>query len=293
MLTKRAFLTALGASGAFVSIKALADGGDPALKISAERKIKLIARERTLVEDIVKDACLVHLGIKPAHYLAKIAYDIEEIEAVIRGVQYGDPARGLLREEDGEVIAALRAANTLWLPFADMAETVLASGTADKATLQAMNEADMPILARFDAVVVELERAYANGTLPLHVVVATKLAVRQTTLTQRIAKEACYITADVDAARMRKKMPELVAQFENTLMALKNGFAPLGIQAPKPALAGAWASVEGEWATFKATVEPVMQGATLDVAALTVVGDQTSRLIEAIEAATELYEATI
>ncbi|MEL6197280.1 MAG: type IV pili methyl-accepting chemotaxis transducer N-terminal domain-containing protein [Pseudomonadota bacterium] len=261
---------------------------------SAENKIRHAARERMLVEDIVKDACLIHLGVRPAHYLEKIAADIEEFDSVVRGLQYGDAERQMQRETSGAVVTALRQANALWLPFRDIARQILAERKVDAETLAALNVADGAILEKLDAVVFALERRYGDKLLPLSAVVATKLTVKEATLVQRIAKQACYITAGVEAEAMRKTMPQLVAEFENTMMALANGFAPLGLEAPTdPAHQAQWHLIAEEWQAFKALVQPVLDGGTLDVEALAALGEQTERSVAAIEAAVTFYRAGV
>ncbi|MEM6487763.1 MAG: type IV pili methyl-accepting chemotaxis transducer N-terminal domain-containing protein [Pseudomonadota bacterium] len=257
----------------------------------AEHRIAVAAHEATVVEDIVKAACMMHMQADADRHKAMIVRDTEEFDRVMQGLQYGDPDLGLSKETSGKVIDALRKMKADWLPFRDRAEAALAADVPSKDLVAWLGENDLKLLQDVEDLVAELEKVYQDDSSPLHMLIATKLAERQATIAQRIAKESCFVTAGIAVEKMRAKQAEMIGIFENTLTALRDGMPMLGIQKPtNPAIVERWNTVADRWARLRATIEPVQAGGALDIQGLVVMSQQTTELVKAIEATVDLYE---
>ncbi|MEM6971340.1 MAG: type IV pili methyl-accepting chemotaxis transducer N-terminal domain-containing protein [Pseudomonadota bacterium] len=265
---------------------------EPTAAYEAETKIALAAREATVVEDIVKAACMMHLGVDADRHRAMIDRDTVHFDAVMNGLQFGDGTYGLTRETNQRVIDALRVLKIDWLPFKERAEAVLEAGTPDSDAVLWLGEKDLKLLDDVEKLVSALEKAYGGEALPLHVIVATKLAQRQATIAQRIAKETCFISAGLKVDEMRSKQAEMIVLFENTMTALRDGMPMLGIQKPKnAAVLAQWGVVETSWATLKASIAPIADGGVLDDVSLEQMSQNTTALVEEITTVVGLYAA--
>lgn len=258
--------------------------------LEAETRIALAAKEATVVEDIVKAACMLHLGVDAERHAAMIQEDAKEFETVLTALQFGADKYGLARENHSKVIDALRTVKADWLPFRDRADVALEAGTPSADLVLWLGEHDLALLENIEALENALQKTHGGKARALHVVVATKLAQRQATIAQRIAKESCFISAGLKVDEMRAKQAEMVTLFESTMTALRDGMPMLGIQKPtSAAVIEQWAAVDTHWQSLRESIAPIDAGGELDGAALAEMSRRTSALIEALDSVVMLY----
>ncbi|MGF1552597.1 MAG: type IV pili methyl-accepting chemotaxis transducer N-terminal domain-containing protein [Paracoccaceae bacterium] len=288
MPDRRSLLAGLACAAA---VPALAATAANEAAVVAGRKIRLIERERMLVEGIVAHACLALVGMDRAARFARIGDDVARIDAAFAGLVHGDPKMGLMRETSGQVRDALRQASTMWLRFRDRADAVVESGGADRAAVEALAGADEPLLEALGETVTTIERVYADGEVPLHLLIATKLAARQELLAERLAKHACMIAAGIDVERSRALVAEEIAVFDNRLAALANGFPMLGIRAPaNPVLVAQWQAVAESWGALRPGIEAIATGAAPTPQATAALVDRMDPFVALLDEAVVLYE---
>ncbi|MEM9781441.1 MAG: type IV pili methyl-accepting chemotaxis transducer N-terminal domain-containing protein [Pseudomonadota bacterium] len=262
----------------------------PGKALEAETRIALAEREATMVEDIVKATCMLHLGVDATRHGAMIDRDAKTFDAVLYALQFGGEDYGLTREVHSKVIDAVRELKIDWLPFRERAEAALGAGVPTAEQVLWLSENDAVVLEHIEALVTELQKVYGGKAVPLHLAVATKLAQRQATIVQRIAKETCMISAGLKADEMRDMQPEMLSIFENTLSALRDGMPMLGIQKPTTQqVVDQWAVVQTHWQALRETLAPVEAGGTLDTEELAEMSRRTTALTIAIDTVVSLY----
>ncbi|MEO0763175.1 MAG: type IV pili methyl-accepting chemotaxis transducer N-terminal domain-containing protein, partial [Pseudomonadota bacterium] len=257
----------------------------------AERRIALAAEEGMIVEDIVKAACMVHRGVDTERHAEMIRRDTRLFTEVLVGLQSGSAQLGVGPERHGSVIEELRDARALWLPFRDRADAVLTGGPVTREMVTELASRDAVLLDAVDALVASLQTEYGGSVVPLHVLVATRFAVRQETIAQQLAKGACLISAGIEVEAMRAKTGELIGLFETTHAALVEGMPMLGIRAPQdPALAAQLVEVAARWQAMRGHLAPLAGDAVPDAAALDAMSRDTTVLVAALKEAVALYE---
>lgn len=292
MLTRR-FILGAGITCAVLGGARTADAASEAA-IMAKRKIHYLKRERMLVEEIVARVCLAHLDVDRAHQIARIEADRKKTHDVLDAVLHGDRALGLSRETSGQVRQALRGAKAAWLRFDARVSAFVESGGTDASMMLTLATSDAPVLDAFEDAVIAVERAHAGADVPLHLLIATRLATQQEVLAERMVKHACMVVAGAEVERSRALIAEEVAIFEHRITALSQGFPMLGIRAPEnPALRAQWRAVAESWSGLKPEIAAIAAGEMPSLEAVGALVDRFDPLIALIEKAVVLYEREV
>jgi hypothetical protein len=285
-MVSRRFVLAAGAATAALALGAPTRAAeDPA----AKRRIDLAGFQRTRIVRIARSACYARLGLRAEAQRAVMAADLDDFGRVLSGLRHGDPALGLVREDDGAVLEALRPVEALWLGYEARGREAL--GASEPETLAALVERERPMLEAMDAAVQVIARRYGAGDVALHLALAINLAGRQRTLVQVLAMEACLtrgIGADPEARRAR--LVETARLFEASLDALRHGMPMLGIRPPQTeALARQFDAVADRWERVAPRVTPMLAGEAADDATLLALLEAADALMEESDAAVKLY----
>ncbi|MEM6356308.1 MAG: type IV pili methyl-accepting chemotaxis transducer N-terminal domain-containing protein, partial [Pseudomonadota bacterium] len=137
------------------------------------------------------------------------------------------------------------------------------------------------------------ERAYAVGdrSFPLEVSLRIKLASRQRTLSQRMAKDLCLIEAGFAAETHRASLQEGIELFEASLSALRDGFPAFGLAAEKnPAQRAQLEFVATLWDEVKPIYARAAEGQAPTAAELRLISWQNNQILSQMNAAVFNYE---
>ncbi|MEM7499164.1 MAG: type IV pili methyl-accepting chemotaxis transducer N-terminal domain-containing protein [Pseudomonadota bacterium] len=288
MITRRNVLAGAIASTSLISVDARAITDEAAL--AAERRIDIAGFQRTRIKLIAKAACFAHAGVAPEKDFAIMARETAAVSDVFVSLRNGNPRLGLKRETHSKVLAALREATALWLPYSERAAAIAERGSLTEAELDYLIEKEPALFDAMDEAVGQIQQTYGSESLPLHLAVATNLAGRQRSLGQEVAKDVCLIAIGYAPEETRTKLVETMALFENTHGALAQGMPMLGIRAPaQPALAQTYVEVGALWTALKELAMPALDGEALDRERIVAVDMAAEDLTAASDAAVKLY----
>ena len=240
--------------------------GNPVLPVSAAQgatsdasvRIDSSGRQRMLSQRMAKASCFVMIGVAPDAHSAEALQAADEFEAVLDGLLNGSSTYGLQAEADAQTVDLLRQVSGLWDSFG-AAVRQLASGETYSVVVTQIIQNDLPVLQTMHKAV---ELITTNNPVPdARPTMAGTISVagRQLMLSQKMAKEFCYILADISADRMRDALTDSVALFETTLRQLTRGDYDAGIiDPPNLAVISALSEVEAEWAAYRAVLTKVL-----------------------------------
>lgn len=117
------------------------------------------------------------------------------------------------------------------------------------------------------------------------------LSGRQRMLTQKMSKEALFITAGVNADALRESLSGTTSLFENTLAGLRDGDASLGLPATEnPRIVKQLDKVRDMYLELKPLFDSVTQGAVLTGSEMTTLGEKNVPLLKEMNKAVKMYE---
>ncbi|MEM9760498.1 MAG: type IV pili methyl-accepting chemotaxis transducer N-terminal domain-containing protein [Pseudomonadota bacterium] len=273
-----------GATTAFASV-----GGAIDSAADAKRKINIAGRQRMLTQRMAKAACFAFLGVEREMHVeqAKSAHDL--FDRSLRGLRFGDPDLGLKTERNSRVQEGLGVVNGLWFSYGGAVETAISR--ASREDVDAVIEQNLPILKEMNRAVSYTEQAYGGNEVPLHIAIAINIAGRQRMLTQKMSKEASMLAIGYAPDDTKAMLAKTIALFDNSLQALREGMALVGIQPPKtPEVKRKLAGVAELWGDLKPVMDRVVAADTVDDAALEHVAAQNNPLLVAMNEAVFLYE---
>lgn len=117
------------------------------------------------------------------------------------------------------------------------------------------------------------------------------LSGRQRMLTQKMSKEALFVTADVETAALRKSLSQTTRLFEETLAGLRDGEASLGLPATEnPRIVKQLNKVEAMYRELKPLFESVAEGGVLSAQEIEVLANKNLPLLKEMNKAVKMYE---
>lgn len=228
-----------------------------AAALSAEQisqKVNISGRQRMLSQRMAAASCLSMADQGAEHYraLAQSAHD--EFRAQLTGLRDGAQDMNLPAEADPGVIAALDAVEAQWARYSVPVQQ-LAAGYVDTAAVVQVMEYNEDTLRLSNDAVKAIVQAYETATLAPEVARAIDMAGRQRMLSQKMLKEACFLTVGIAVEENSEALRRTKALFETSLNDLRNGNEASGIAPPtSPAVAAQLAEVSVLWNEYKAVL---------------------------------------
>ncbi|NNU17224.1 hypothetical protein HK107_12905 [Parvularcula sp. ZS-1/3] len=218
----------MSASGASLDTAAVSQDG--------RARINLAGRQRMLSQKMAKASCMIAIDTGAKEALEELRSAHAAFRQVLRGLKDGDPELGLLPERDERVLELLADVEALWLPFSGAVEEVLSQGSAELASLESLGQQSNALLKRMNDAVSLIETVHALGGNVEPVRGRTiNVAGRQRMLSQKAAKELCFVKAGQGADVNRKALMQTAATFETSHASLQGGtdgmLQPKGIAA--------------------------------------------------------------
>jgi hypothetical protein len=117
------------------------------------------------------------------------------------------------------------------------------------------------------------------------------LSGRQRMLTQKMSKEALFVTAGVDADKQRSALAETTAMFEETLAGLRDGNDAMKLPATEnPRIVKQLDKVQSLYLELKPLFDSVTQGAALSSDEVRQLASKNVPLLEEMNKAVKMYE---
>lgn len=230
-------------------------------------KINLAGRQRMLSQRMAKSACLLHQNIRPEETRAALQGDFDTFATTIRALKVGDPALNLQPEADKAVLRYLEVTRKDWTPYSVAVRGVLKRGTVSDADLVVVSERSNSVLKKMDTTVRRMARTYGKKAGIREDARAINWAGAQRMLTQRMAKDLCFIAAGIGAEAVRFDLTTSVALFDQRLGILRNGDPAQKVPAPVNAdVRRHLDDVHAGWGTVAARLKAIAAGGTPDTA---------------------------
>ena len=193
-------------------------------------KVNVSGKQRMLSQRMARAVCFETLGIQPARHQTMGRYAKREFELALEGLYEGDWMLGTRPEDDQIVQEKLAFVQGIWGPY----RFALDAARKESSALQRVADQSVPVLKASHAVVMALvesgTRAFAPGEREITNLV--NISGRQRMLTQRAAKEFCFVVAGVNVEENAESLRATIDLFDSSLYALQNGDRSQGLLPP-------------------------------------------------------------
>lgn len=243
------------------------------------KRINIAGRQRMLSQRMSKAVCYAIVGID-ADNQRRIASTsaiefAENLDFLLNGnAEMGGENEGLARValDDVQSIAHPLVQSTLQL----------AAGDLHSVPMQLVIERNLPTLQRMNEAVGLIVQAAGGSGLGADVKSTLDLAGRQRMLSQRIAKDMCFINVGMDVDASLADLSSSMFLFQETLRGLIDGNANLGLlAAPTPEIKEQLALVAELWSGVEPAFKSTLNEQRLSQAQmLTVVAEIDQVLVE-------------
>lgn len=228
-------LAVMGApsAGIFTAEPAVAQRIDQSLYNGGKARVNRSASLRTLTEAVASASCRVNAGIGAESAQVQLASVRADFDKTINGLINGSAALGMPGAEgSARTLNALTTTAEFWGPL-DAAAQRLASGAGtdeDAATIKA-GYADLFEQTERLAAVVAGQYTDPSQLLQSDATVLN-FAVRQRALAYRMSRAMCELATNSATGDAQQALTTSVDQFQQTLLALRDGFPGAGINPP-------------------------------------------------------------
>ncbi len=248
----------------------LAVGAGAAQTITASKnatnKIKLADRQRLLSEQLGRSICLVMGHIDAASESDKARGSADLFDTTMRALRDGDENMGLMAETSADVLAALDRVEEISVTYRAAALQVGAGDLHAVPVGQIMLLSD-PLLSRSNDALDIIVSTYGDAKSTSRVK-TVELARRQTMLSQKLMKEICFVSLNIEHTHMIANLSTSIVEFERAQILLEHGSMVEGVLPPTPKRAQKLAVVRGLWDEFAVTARNVAAGRQLNTAEL-------------------------
>ena len=201
-----------------VTTVATAEGAPAAVAQTKQQSgvvINLAGKQRMLTQKMSKEAFFIAKGIDAEANTENLKKTAALFDKTLKGLVDGDSSLNLPKTENKEILAQLQKVADLWAPFKANIDKV-AEGKADKATLEAIANENVPLLKNMNAAVQMYAKASGSKLDPA---MAKKINVagRQRMLTQKMTKELLLIANGINADANKENIKKTAALFDTTL----------------------------------------------------------------------------
>ena len=248
----------LGGAGA--SAQLLGDESD------AADRIRLSGQLPTLTQQVAAASCSLTSGVdlEEAHEILEHA--TLEFDRYLFALRHGDEELHILRpEERRRTLEDLDHVEAEWQAIHGAIDSVLVDGH-DVDSAHIIDNHNLELLKLTSILASDIAEQYAHpfeiSTADLQLI---ELAGRQRMLTQKMAKDACEIWTDYHAEEGRADLRETMVIFENSLKALRFGYADAGIsEAPNDAIRTDLDILLERWGVLKVNLQTLVDGGDLN-----------------------------
>ncbi|MEL6773220.1 MAG: type IV pili methyl-accepting chemotaxis transducer N-terminal domain-containing protein [Pseudomonadota bacterium] len=288
-LFARLGLAAVVATGAVIATPQASLAFETAATVRA--KINLAGKQRMLSQRMAKNACLLHQNINPEESQAAVKRDFDAFARTIHALRVGDPELNLVTESNKPVLRYLELTRKEWTPYSVALRATFDDGSLSDADLQTVSERSNTVLKSMDTTVRRMARTYGAKAGIREDAKAINWAGAQRMLTQRMAKDICFIAAGVGAEVARFELTTNAALFEERLQILRNGDAAKKVPAPVNAdVQRHLDDVHAGWSRISIRVKAVATSPAPDAATVAEIAAVLDELLRSSHAAVQAME---
>jgi hypothetical protein len=219
--------------GIFTVQPAYAQSIDQLLYNSSEARVNRSARLRSLTEAVASASCRVNGEIGTETAQAALTSSSEDFERIIDGLLNGSPALGMPGpEQRARTLNTLRDTATLWKPL-NAAAKKLASGAGTSTDAATISDGVATLFEQAELLAAVVTGQYTDPSQVLQRdATVLNFAVRQRALAYRMTRAMCELATDTGSAGTLEELTTTIDLFQQTLIALRDGFPGAGISPP-------------------------------------------------------------
>ncbi|MEP6020308.1 MAG: type IV pili methyl-accepting chemotaxis transducer N-terminal domain-containing protein [Paracoccaceae bacterium] len=287
MFSMKLAMTAAVAAIAWTPV--LADTSSAAIQ---KERLDLAGRERMLIQRIVKSSCLVLSNIDTEHYAASAIKDTDLFETTLADLIAGSPERNWAPERNPKALAQMQDTYAKWSTLRPAALQVSHGDLMAFAVFQIVKDTDKTVTA-MNAAVSDIANAMGQKGVDPKISKTLNAAGKQRMLSQKLAKEFCFLHNDVNAEMHRELLIDTAATFEKTLDSLLNSDAVTGefIAPPTPQTELHLTNAKRIWQDLSPIMQHAIDGEETTLTDLENVAHLSDKLLSEMVAAVKAYVA--
>lgn len=255
------------------------------------QRINMAGRLRMLSQRIPSMACNKADGIEPEKSSANLTIAVSEFSAILKALEIGDEDLGIFGpEKRGKTLIRIEQVNDMWTPFGLLAADVSDVQSAARA-IDVLAKDSGPLLANAVILVSDVVDQYFNPVVTIQAEAMTiDFAGRQRMLVQRMSKNVCLISRDLNEDLATAELSKAYELFDATLNALQTGMPSVGISVPpNQAVVDGLQVVAVSWAEMSPLMQRAMGGEEFDDATRTEVFNGMNDLTGKMNKVVHLY----
>lgn len=236
-LSKSVFLAIAVASvpsvSSFSAQPAVAQTIDSELYDGGKARVNRSASLRSLTEAVASASCQVNAGIGTDVAQEKLADARRDFDKIVDGLVNGNPALGMPgAERRARTLADLEKTAALWAPLNASAES-LSAGTGSSADADTISSGYKTLFEQTELLAAVVSGQYSNPTQLLQSdATVINFAGRQRALAYRMSRAMCELATGTGSPDALEELKTSVDLFQQTLVALRDGFPAAGINPP-------------------------------------------------------------
>ncbi|MDJ0935049.1 MAG: type IV pili methyl-accepting chemotaxis transducer N-terminal domain-containing protein [Kiloniellales bacterium] len=262
-------------------------------RIDFEHAVNMAGQQRTLAQQIGKEAILVAMGIDKATNLKRLQASHAMFQRISKGLRNGDDELRLKPLSDPELIRHVDRVEQIWASVAQLLARGVAGDEMSAEEVVAVAEMTEPLYSVVDELVKALRQEAQKGMIVFSInLLAIDYSTRQSMLSQKLAKEFLLVAYGHSVEKNRKALARSSSHFDRVLKGLLDGDLQLRLrQAPTPAIRIELQKAMKIWTNVVPIVEGVANGQDVNDGQLGQISDLNLSLLQTIDSATELFEA--
>lgn len=232
MVNRGSFAAVLGIAAVLMTpMQGTASQGHIAAKDNAVRKMNVSGRQRMLTQRMSMALCFASTGQDRDRFRAVARRTSELFAKSQTALRDGDLTDSMLPEEEPGILAELNKVETLWAEFYPIVQSGL-DGDLSVEGLQRLSDQNIPLLTQANSAVSAFEQHLTGVDQDPELKSTINVAGRQRMLSQKAAKELCFIFQNVNAEAHRAALRTTIDAFDQAIQDLLFGNTAAGVMAP-------------------------------------------------------------
>lgn len=226
-------VSAVPTIGLLSATPASAQSTPQSLYNGGKARVNRSASLRSLTEAVAAASCRVDGGIDAEATREELSAFSDEFSAIIDGLVNGSAILGMPgAEERGRTLQALSDTSARWAPVNTAAER-LSSGSGTDADAMAISDGYKDLFEETENLAALVSGQYADPQQLLQSdATVLNFAIRQRALAYRMARAMCELATGTASSDTQAELQTTIDLFQQTHIALRDGFPPAGINAP-------------------------------------------------------------
>lgn len=226
-------------------------------------KVDIAGRQRMLTQRIAKAGCFLATFQDIEKHRVMLADARALFAKSLNALKHGDPAMSLPAETNALILKELNRVDQPWETLDFAGGLLLDSYQFPGLDVNLLMENNLPALKQSNIVVQVMDTVYSKvGTKKGGLVTTVNIAGRQRMLTQKAAKEFCWIGYGLQADRNREELRRTVELFDLSLGDLMQGSGLRAIMAaPTDEIAAKLSAIQATWKEARDVYLKIADGA--------------------------------